>query len=170
MAQLADGGDGFYAYVDTFAEAEKLFIHDLSSTLQVIGKDAKVQVDFNKEVVESYRLVGFENRDVADDDVSNDIRNDNVDASEIGKESSIVCHLNRAINLFHQGDFKPQTRSSGRDWFISAPIRLTAWGEVKLCLMPLEKAVKLIDHQAEKFVSLPFAAPTSGMGGDEGIG
>ncbi|MBV7331787.1 DUF3520 domain-containing protein [Chloroflexi bacterium TSY] len=87
MEQLADGGDGFYAYVDTIDEAEKLFIHDLSSTLQVIGKDAKVQVDFNKEVVESYRLVGFENRDVADDD----FRNDNVDAGEIGAGHNVTA-------------------------------------------------------------------------------
>ena len=87
MEQLADGGDGFYAYVDTIAEAETLFIHDLSSTLQVIGKDAKVQVNFNQEVVESYRLVGFENRDVADDD----FRNDNVDAGEIRANHNVTA-------------------------------------------------------------------------------
>ena len=80
LEQLADNGDGFYAYVDTIDEARKVFVEDLTSTLQVIARDAKVQVDFNPEVVESYRLVGYENRAVAD----RDFRNDEVDAGELG--------------------------------------------------------------------------------------
>lgn len=80
MEQLADKGDGNYAYVDTLDEARRLFVDNLTSTLQVIAKDAKVQVDFNKEVVSRYRLIGYENRSVADQD----FRNDAVDAGEIG--------------------------------------------------------------------------------------
>ncbi|MCB0060642.1 MAG: von Willebrand factor type A domain-containing protein [Caldilineaceae bacterium] len=87
MEQLANDGDGFYAYVDTLDEAHKLFVEDLTSTLQTIAKDAKVQVDFNSEVVEAYRLVGYENRDVADDD----FRNDEVDAGEIGAGHSVTA-------------------------------------------------------------------------------
>lgn len=80
MEQLADKGDGHYAYVDTLDEAEKLFVEDLPSTLQVIALDAKVQVDFNPEVVGRDRLIGYENRAVADEN----FRNDAVDAGEIG--------------------------------------------------------------------------------------
>jgi Ca-activated chloride channel family protein len=80
MEQLADDGDGHYAYVDDLDEAQKLFIDDLTSTLQVIARDAKVQVDFNPEVVSRYRLIGYENRAVADQD----FRNDAVDAGELG--------------------------------------------------------------------------------------
>ena len=80
MEQLADNGDGFYAYVDNITEARRLFIENLTSTLQVIAMNAKVQVDFNPSVVANYRLVGFENRDIADDQ----FRNNNVDAGEIG--------------------------------------------------------------------------------------
>ena len=87
MEQLADDGDGFYAYVDTLQEAERVFVHDLTSTLQVIARDAKVQVDFNPEVVRSYRLIGYENRDVADED----FRNDEVDAGEIGVGHSVTA-------------------------------------------------------------------------------
>jgi len=87
MEQLADQGDGFYAYIDTIDEAQKLFVDDLTSTLQTIAKDAKVQVDFNDDVVHSYRLVGYENRDVADDD----FRNDEVDAGEIGAGHSVTA-------------------------------------------------------------------------------
>lgn len=87
MEQLADKGDGFYAYVDDIAEARRLFVDNLTSTLQTIAKDAKVQVDFNPATVASYRLVGYENRDVADDD----FRNDEVDAGEIGAGHSVTA-------------------------------------------------------------------------------
>ncbi len=87
MEQLADNGDGFYAYVDDIREAERVFVTDLTSTLQVIARDAKVQVDFNPEVVRSYRLLGYENRDVADED----FRNDEVDAGEIGVGHSVTA-------------------------------------------------------------------------------
>ena len=87
MEQLADDGDGFYAYVDTLKEAERVFVHDLTSTLQVIARDAKVQVDFNPNVVSRYRLIGYENRDVADED----FRNDAVDAGEIGVGHSVTA-------------------------------------------------------------------------------
>lgn len=87
MEQLADNGDGFYAYVDDIDEARRLFVDDLTSTLQTIAMDAKVQVEFNPEVVSRYRLVGFENRDIADED----FRDNRVDAGEIGAGHSVTA-------------------------------------------------------------------------------
>jgi Ca-activated chloride channel family protein len=87
MEQLANDGNGNYAYVDTLDEAQKLFVEDLTSTLQVIALDAKIQVDFNPDVVAYYRLIGYENRDVADQD----FRNDAVDAGEIGAGHSATA-------------------------------------------------------------------------------
>jgi Ca-activated chloride channel family protein len=87
MEQLADNGDGFYAYVDTLKEAERLFVHGLTGTLQAIAMDAKVQVDFDPAVVARYRLVGFENRAIADQD----FRDDTVDAGEIGAGHSVTA-------------------------------------------------------------------------------
>ncbi len=87
MEQLADDGNGFYAYVDDMREAKRLFIDNLTSTLQTIALDAKVQVDFNPEVVMRYRLVGFENRAVADED----FRDNSVDAGEIGAGHSVTA-------------------------------------------------------------------------------
>ncbi len=87
MEQLADDGDGFYAYVDDIKEAGRLFVHRLPSSLQVIARDAKVQVEFNPEVVSRYRLIGYENRAVADDD----FRNDEVDAGELGPGHSVTA-------------------------------------------------------------------------------
>jgi Ca-activated chloride channel family protein len=87
MEQLADNGDGFYAYVDDMDEAERLFIDDLTGSLQTIALDAKVQVDFNPEVVARYRLVGYENRDVADQD----FRDNTVDAGEVGAGHTVTA-------------------------------------------------------------------------------
>jgi Ca-activated chloride channel family protein len=99
MEQLADDGNGSYAYVDTLDEAEKLFVDDLTSTLQVIARDAKVQVDFNPEVVARYRLIGYENRAVADQD----FRNDYVDAGEIGAGHSATAIYAVQFNPGAQG-------------------------------------------------------------------
>ena len=57
MEQLANNGNGNYAYVDDLDEAQKLFVEDLTSTLQVIALDAKIQVDFNPDIVVYYRLI-----------------------------------------------------------------------------------------------------------------
>jgi Ca-activated chloride channel family protein len=87
MEQLADNGDGFYAYVDDVREAQRLFIDQITGTLQTIALDAKVQVDFNPQVVMRYRLVGFENRAIADDQ----FRDNTVDAGEIGAGHSVTA-------------------------------------------------------------------------------
>ncbi|MFQ6102318.1 MAG: von Willebrand factor type A domain-containing protein [Anaerolineae bacterium] len=100
MEQLADNGDGFYTYVDTLKEAERVFVHDLTSTLQVIAQEAKVQVDFDPEVVSRYRLIGYENRDVADED----FRNDEVDAGEIG--------VGHSVTALYEIKFRPEAPKS----------------------------------------------------------
>ena len=87
MEQLANDGDGAYYYVDTLSEARRIFVDDLTGTLQYIARDAKVQVDFNPDTVSRYRLLGYENRDVADED----FRDDTVDAGEIGAGHSVTA-------------------------------------------------------------------------------
>lgn len=87
MEQLANDGNGNYRYVDTLDEAKRVFVENLTGLLQVIAKDAKVQVEFNQDVVRSYRLLGYENRDVADED----FRNDHVDAGEVGAGHSVTA-------------------------------------------------------------------------------
>ena len=66
MEQLADKGDGFYAYVNPLDDARTLFGEQLTSTLDTVALDAKAQVEFNPDVVEAYRLVGYENRAMPD--------------------------------------------------------------------------------------------------------
>jgi Ca-activated chloride channel family protein len=87
LEKLANRGDGFYAYVDSETEARRLFVTELSATLQTVAKDAKIQVDFDPKRVRRYRLIGYENRDVAD----KDFRNDRIDAGEVGSGQSATA-------------------------------------------------------------------------------
>ncbi len=87
MEQLADKGDGNYAYIDSEVQAKRVFQDQLSGMLEVIARDVKIQVEFDPKVVQQYRLIGYENRDVAD----KDFRNDKVDAGEIGNGHSVTA-------------------------------------------------------------------------------
>ena len=87
LERLADDGDGFYAYVDDIDEARRVFVADLTGTLQSVALDARAQVDFDRDNVEAYRLVGYENRAIADDEY----RNDGVDAGAIGAGHQVTA-------------------------------------------------------------------------------
>jgi Ca-activated chloride channel family protein len=80
MEQAADAGNGNYAYIDSAMEAQKVLDQELSSTLFTIAKDVKIQVEFNPAIVSEYRLIGYENRLLREEDFSNDA----VDAGDIG--------------------------------------------------------------------------------------
>lgn len=87
MEQLADAGDGNYAYIDSLREARKVLVDQLSSTLKVVAKDVKLQVEFNPAQVSEYRLLGYENRALKREDFSND----KVDAGEIGAGHTVTA-------------------------------------------------------------------------------
>lgn len=87
MEKLADQGDGNYFYVDGPREAERVFRENLTGMLQTIARQAKVQVEFDPERVSRWRLLGYENRDVAD----RDFRNDAVDAGEVGAGHQVTA-------------------------------------------------------------------------------
>jgi Ca-activated chloride channel family protein len=87
MEKLADQGDGNYYYVDDLDEARRVFVENLTGTLQVIARQAKIQVEFEPGTVRRYRLIGYENRDVAD----RDFRNDKIDAGEVGAGHEVTA-------------------------------------------------------------------------------
>jgi Ca-activated chloride channel family protein len=87
MEQLADKGNGSYAYIDTFSEARRIFMEQLTGTLMTIAQDVKVQVEFDPEKVERYRLLGYENRDMNDADFHDDTK----DAGEIGAGHTVTA-------------------------------------------------------------------------------
>ncbi len=87
MEQLSNNGDGNNYYIDDREQAQRVFVEDLGGTMVTIARDVKIQVDFNPESVYSYRLIGYENRDIADAD----FRNDRVDAGEIGSGHNVTA-------------------------------------------------------------------------------
>ncbi|MCE2394573.1 von Willebrand factor type A domain-containing protein [Candidatus Poribacteria bacterium] len=87
MERLADTGNGSYAYIDTLAEAKRIFVENLTGTLQLIAKDAKIQVDFNPEVVSRFRLLGYENRRLDHEQ----FRDDTADAGEVGSGHRVTA-------------------------------------------------------------------------------
>lgn len=99
MEKLADKGNGNYAYIDNMNEARRVFVENLTGTLQVVAKDVKIQVDFNPEVVKSYRLLGYENRNVADEK----FRDDTVDGGEVGAGHSVTALYELKMHKSAQG-------------------------------------------------------------------
>lgn len=127
MEQLADNGDGSYAYVDTLDEARRVFVENLTGTLQTIAAEAKVQVEFDPSTVARYRLLGYENRDIADER----FRDDSVDAGEIGAGHAVTALYE--IKL-HEGvgggaelatlRLRYESKAAGEIVEIAEPIRL----------------------------------------------
>ncbi|MHC5744232.1 MAG: vWA domain-containing protein [Nostoc sp.] len=87
MEQLADKGNGNYAYIDTLLEAKKVLVNDLRGTLFTIAKDVKIQVEFNPAKVQVYRLIGYENRLLQNQDFNDDKK----DAGDIGAGHSVTA-------------------------------------------------------------------------------
>lgn len=87
MEQLADAGDGNYSYIDNEKEAKKVVQRQISSTLATVAQDVKIQVEFNPSTVKEYRLVGYENRMLKQEDFNND----KVDAGDIGAGHAVTA-------------------------------------------------------------------------------
>jgi len=87
MEQLADKGNGNYAYIDNLQEAKKVLVTEMGGTLLTIAKDVKVQVEFNPAKVQAYRLIGYENRMLQ----AQDFNNDKKDAGELGAGHSVTA-------------------------------------------------------------------------------
>jgi Ca-activated chloride channel family protein len=87
MEQIADHGNGNYAYIDSPREAQKVLDDELAATLLTIAHDVKIQVEFNPAYVREYRLIGYENRALREEDFNNDA----VDAGEIGAGHQVTA-------------------------------------------------------------------------------
>jgi Ca-activated chloride channel family protein len=87
MEKLADRGNGNYAYLDSLQEARKVLVREAGATLTTIAKDVKIQVEFNPKAVAAYRLIGYENRVLRNEDFNDDRK----DAGEIGAGHSVTA-------------------------------------------------------------------------------
>ena len=86
MEALADYGNGNYSYIDCTAEASRVLKDEMWSTLYTVAKDVKFQVEFNPELVKGYRLIGYENREMAAEDFANDKK----DGGEVGSGQTVT--------------------------------------------------------------------------------
>ena len=87
MEQIANNGNGNYYYIDNLLEAKKVLVTEMGGTLHTIAKDVKIQVEFNPQNVKAYRLIGYENRLLADEDFNNDKK----DAGEVGSGHTVTA-------------------------------------------------------------------------------
>ncbi len=113
MEQLADKGNGQYAYIDDLAEAQKALVREMGGTLFTLAKDVKIQVEFNPARVRSYRLIGYENRLLRDEDFNDDTK----DAGELGAGHSVTAlydvELTTAASSVNTGTVDPSRYTSG---------------------------------------------------------
>lgn len=87
LETLSNNAEGNYAFIDTLQEAKKVLVEQMSGTLITVARDVKIQVEFNPALVQSYRLIGYENRMLAEEDFNNDEK----DAGEIGAGHSVTA-------------------------------------------------------------------------------
>ena len=87
MEKLSDKGNGNYAYIDNLLEAQKVFVKEFGGTLFTVAKDVKLQVEFNPAYIQAYRLIGYENRVLANEDFKNDAK----DAGDMGSGHTVTA-------------------------------------------------------------------------------
>ncbi|MBX7124445.1 MAG: von Willebrand factor type A domain-containing protein, partial [Cyclobacteriaceae bacterium] len=121
MEILADKGNGNYAYIDNILEAQKVLVNEFGGTLFTIAKDVKLQIEFNPAHVQSYRLIGYENRMLK----SEDFNNDRKDAGELGSGHTVTALYEivpvgaeeKLVDpLKYQAVARPEVRSTSSEW------------------------------------------------------
>ena len=148
MEQIADAGDGNYSYIDNEKEAKKVLQHQLTSTLATVAQDVKIQVEFNPATVKEYRLVGYTNRTLRNEDFNND----KVDAGDIGSGHSVTA-IYEIIPQGKQGWLnesryqKAPAASGGKNEYAFVKVRYK---------LPGQSTSKLIE-QAVPAISIPLA-------------
>ncbi len=152
MEQLADVGDGNYAYIDTLQEARKVLVEQLGATLHTIARDVKIQIEFNPALVEEYRLIGYENRVLNREDFNNDA----VDAGDIGAGHTVTALYEIAL------------KGQGGAW--SDPLRYAAEpaaGDHAGELAWLRLRYKQPDQEGSRLLEQPIPAAANAAPGSE---
>jgi Ca-activated chloride channel homolog len=143
MEQVADHGNGNYAYIDSAMEAKKVLADEMASILFTIAKDVKIQVEFNPAAIAQYRLIGYENRALREEDFDNDL----VDAGEIGAGHQVTA-LYEVVPVGAKGWIGPRRYQS------PAPASAAKGGEMALVRL----RYKLPEGGASKLIERPIPA------------
>jgi Ca-activated chloride channel family protein len=172
MEQLANKGNGNYYYIDSFKEARKVLETDLAGTMEVVAKDVKLQIEFNPEHVQSYRLIGYENRKLKREDFNNDA----IDAGEIGTGHTVTAlyeivltnsPLAQKMNEEYRYQDKEETKKEVKDAshtgelaFLKIRYKEPEGSESTLLSFPIDKA-NLKDNVDNESIDFKFAAAVS---------
>jgi Ca-activated chloride channel family protein len=164
--QLANVGNGTYAYIDTVQEARKVLVEQLGSTLFTIAGDTKIQVEFNPGVVAEYRLIGYENRMLE----TEDFNNDKVDAGDIGAGHTVTALYeialvgSKGLRLDPLRYAPPAASAPSGSEFAFVKLRYKLPGETASTLMELPLARTLLDGTATASADFRFAAAVAAFG------
>lgn len=147
LEALADNGNGNYSYIDCVSEAKKVLIDEMDSTLVTVAKDVKFQVEFNPENVAGYRLIGYENRALADKDFNDDSK----DAGEVGAGSTVTV-LYEIIPANSPNAYTPEYKYSANE----KPVETAApSGEYSDELLTVNIRCKAPDSDESELYSYP---------------
>ncbi|MBN1599174.1 MAG: von Willebrand factor type A domain-containing protein [Bacteroidales bacterium] len=138
MEIIADKGNGNYAYIDNLLEAKKVFVNEFTSTLFTIAKDVKIQIEFNPNFVAEYRLVGYENRLLNEEDFDDDKK----DAGELGAGHTVTA-------LY---EIVPKKKSGSKDVEQRLKYQQTALLENESELATIKFRYKLPDENTSKLI------------------
>ena len=164
MEALADHGNGNYSYIDSEMEAKKVLVEEMTGTLYTVAKDVKIQVEFNPVNVSGYRLIGYENRALADEDFHDDTK----DAGEIGAGHTvtalyeILLNENGATNPEAELKYQQNTPTGNKDELLTVSLRYKQPDEDESKLL----AVPVTDEVYTKKMpeNLTFAAAVAEFG------
>lgn len=163
MEAIADYGNGNYAYIDTLQEARKVLVDEFESTMFTIAQDLKIQVEFNPEVVAQYRLIGYNNRRLENEDFDNDQK----DAGDIGAGHSVTAFYELVLvgaeetssggGLTYQ---QPQTTGSSDYMLVKVRYKLPGESESRL----VEQAVGQQNFAGQPSENFAFASAVAEFG------
>ena len=167
MEQMADNGNGNYSYIDSLTEAKKVFSDELAATFNTVAKDVKVQVEFNPDVVSEWRLIGYENRVLAEEDFNND----KVDAGDLGAGKAVIAlfevtpkgqkglYSERRYNDSKAGAKNSQTLNELG--YLKIRYKAPTGGSSKLINRPINKSSRSLDSAN---ADTQFAVAVAGFG------
>jgi len=168
MEEISNAGNGNYFYIDNIKEAEKVFVKEMRANMFTIAKDVKIQIEFNPKKVKAYRLIGYENRVMANEDFDNDKK----DAGELGAGHTVTAlyeiiptgssqKVNKTGNLKYQ-DNKLNNKASG-DEIMTIKFRYKApkSDTSKLIEIPVNDQNLALSESSNNF---RFSAAVAGFG------
>lgn len=159
MELLADKGNGNYGYIDNEGEAERTFVKEFGATLFTIAKDVKLQIEFNPAQVKAYRLIGYENRMLRNEDFAND----KIDAGELGAGHRVTAlyeiipassheQIPGTVNLRYQQTLPSQNKNATRElMFVKLRYKEPSGTQSKLVEIPVEYAPVARDAVSDNF-------------------